>query len=170
MNIISANELRPHLPGETRKLRCGLINTIIGEVKMGLERFKRFTSTDKGFVPNVSIWNKGQFWFSSGAVNKFNLERYSHVVFLYDKEAREIGLLFRGNDKEEGTVKLGKRQTGIVVGAKNFLDCFNIDYSQTKQYLMRVEQEPDLFVISLDQGKVSEKNRNTGGEDGQDAD
>jgi hypothetical protein len=137
---------------------------------MGLERFKRFTSTDKGFVPNVSIWNKGQFWFSSGAVNRFNLERYSHVVFLYDKEAREIGLLFRGNDKEEGTVKLGKRQTGIVVGAKNFLDCFNIDYSQTKQYLMRVEQEPDLFVISLDQGKISTKTKREPEEDGQDAD
>jgi hypothetical protein len=126
---------------------------------MGLERFKRFTSTDKGFVPIVSIWNKGQFWFSSGAVNKFNLDRYTHVVFLYDKEAREIGLLFRGNDKEEGAVKLGKRQTGIVVGAKNFLDCFNIDYSQTKQYLMRIEQEPDLFVISLDRGKISTKTK-----------
>ena len=126
---------------------------------MGLERFKRFTSTDKGFVPMVSVWNKGQVWFSSGAVNKFNLDRYSHLVFLYDESAREIGLLFRGNDKEEGTVKLGKRQTGIIVAAKNFLDCFNIDYSQTKQYLMRVEQAPDLFVISLDQGKISTKSK-----------
>lgn len=126
---------------------------------MGLERFQRFTSTEKGFVPTVSVWNKGNMWFSSGAVNKFNLERYSHIIFLYDKAAKEIGLLFRGNDTEEGAVKLGKRQTGITVAAKNFLDCFNIDYSQTKQYLMRVEQEPDLFVISLDQGKISTKSK-----------
>ena len=133
--------------------------------KMGLERFKRFTSTDKGFVPMVSVWNKGNFWLSAGAVNKFNLERYTHVVFLYDETAREIGLLFRGNDKEEGAIKLGKRQTGIVVGAKNFLDCFSIDYSHTKHYLMRVEQEPDLFVISLDQGKISTKSKGEPEED-----
>lgn len=133
--------------------------------RMGLERFKRFTSTDKSFVPMVSIWNKGQLWVGSGAVNKFNIDRYTHLVFLYDETAREIGLLFRGNDKEEGAVKLGKRQTGIVVAAKNFLDCFNIDYSQTKQYLMRVEQEPDLFVISLDKGKISTKSKGEPEED-----
>jgi hypothetical protein len=132
---------------------------------MGLERFKRFTSTDKGFMPTVSIWNKGQFWFTSGAVNKFDLHKYSYVVFLYDEKKREVGLLFTEDEKEEGAVKLGKRDSGIVVGGKNFLDCFNIDYSQTKQYLMRVEQEPDLFVISLDQGKISTKSKGEPEED-----
>jgi hypothetical protein len=124
---------------------------------MGLERFKRFTSTDKGFMPTVSIWNKGQFWFTSGAVNKFDLHKYSYVIFLYDEKKREVGLLFTEDEKEDGAVKLGKRDSGIVVGGKNFLDCFEIDYSKTKQYLMRVEEEPSLFVINLEQGKVSER-------------
>lgn len=123
---------------------------------MGLERFKRFTSTDKGFMPTVSIWNKGQFWFTSGAVNKFKLNTYSHVVFMYDGTTKEVGLLFTEDEKEPGAVKLGKRDSGMVVGGKNFLDCFEVDYSKTKQYQMRKEEQ-NLFVINLEQGKVSER-------------
>ncbi len=116
---------------------------------MDLSRFSRFKETEKAFLPKVSIWNKGQIWFSSGAVNKFKLMKYSHIVFLYDAGENEIGFLFTDSKEEPGAIKLGKRENGILVNAKNFLDCYSISYEETRYCIMRMEEKPSLFVIDL---------------------
>ena len=71
----------------------------------------------------MSIWRQGQIWFSSGAVNKFNLLKYNYIVLLYDDQENEIGFLFTNNGEEQGAIKPSKRDNGILIGAKNFMDC-----------------------------------------------
>ncbi len=124
---------------------------------MGLGRFKRFKDTDKGFSPKVSIWHKGQIWFSSGAVNKFKLTQYTHIVFLYDDLTKNIAFLFTADAEEEGAVKLANREKGMLVSAKNFLDCNSIDYKESKYYILQIEEEPNLFFIDLHEWKLSPK-------------
>jgi len=119
--------------------------------------FERFTKTGRSFVPKVSIWSRGQIGFSVGAVNRFKLEEYDYVVFMFDQDEKKIGFLFTTDENEEGAVKLNKRDTGVIVGAKSFLDYYDIDYSGTAQYTMRHDRENNLYVISLDENEKTEE-------------
>lgn len=116
--------------------------------------FVRFTKTGRSYVPNVSIWSRGQIGFSVGAVNRFRLDQYDYVVFLFDPEEKKIGFLFTTDEKEEGAIKLNKRSTGIMAGAKSFLDFHDIDYSETAQYTLSHDKENNLLIISLGERKM----------------
>ncbi len=120
--------------------------------------FERFTKIGKSFVPRVSIWSRGQVGFSVGAINRYKLEQFDYVVFMYDPDERKIGFMFTSDGNEAGAVKLNKRETGITVGAKSFLDYYDIGYSETAQYTMKHDKEHDLYVISLDENEKPEEN------------
>ncbi len=111
--------------------------------------FERFTKLGRSSLPKISIWSRGQIGFSVGAVNRFKLAQFNYVVFLFDAEMNRIGFLFATDKNEAGAIKLNKRTTGVMVGAKAFLDFYNIDYSETRQYTLKQEQE--LYVVSLNE-------------------
>lgn len=111
-------------------------------------------------MPKVSIWSRGQMGFSVGAVNKFKLDQYDYVVFLFDPEERKIGFFFTADENEDGAVKLNKRDTGVMVGAKSFLDYYDIDYSKTTQYTMKHDKEQNLYIISLDENETVQEKEN----------
>ncbi len=115
--------------------------------------FERFTKLGRSSLPKISIWTRGQIGFSVGAVNRFKLAQFNYVVFLFDAETNRIGFLFAKDKNEEGAIKLNKRATGIMVGAKAFLDFYNIDYSETRQYTLKQEQE--LYVVNLNEKEVA---------------
>lgn len=117
--------------------------------------FEKFTLTRRSHLPKVSIWSRGQIGFSTGAVNRFNLGKYTYVVFLYDKDNKKVGFQFTTNEKEEGAAKLNQRKTGAIVGAKSFLDYYQIDYSVTKQYTLEFDEENKFYVIDLQEGEIS---------------
>ncbi len=119
--------------------------------------FERFTKTGRSYVPKISIWSRGQVGFSVGAVNRFKLEEFDYVVFLFDPDNKKIGFLFTNDEKEEGAIKLNKRNTGIMVGAKSFLDYYDIDYSETKQYTLKFDKENEFYTINLDENDKGEK-------------
>lgn len=119
--------------------------------------FERFTKTGRSYVPKISIWSRGQVGFSVGAVNRFKLEEFDYVVFLFDLDNKKIGFLFTNDEKEEGAIKLNKRNTGIMVGAKSFLDYYDIDYSETKQYTLKFDKENEFYTINLDENDKGEK-------------
>ena len=111
--------------------------------------FERFTKTGRTFVPKVSIWSRGQIGFSVGAVNRYKIDKYNYVVFLYDADSNKIGFEFTNNEKEPGAARLNHRKTGITVGAKSFLDYYAIDYKETRQYVLEHDEENNLYVIDL---------------------
>ena len=112
--------------------------------------FEKFTQTGRSFTPKVSIWSRGQIGFNNGAVKRFKLEKFKYVVFFYDKETNRIGI--RPIDTvEDGAVKLNQKATGATVGAKAFLDFYDIDYEETRQYSVQEDKGNDLLVIDLNE-------------------
>ena len=119
--------------------------------------FERFVMSERSFIPKVSIRSSGQIRFSSGAVTHYNMKKFDYVVFLYDRGERIIGLDFAQDKNARGVVKVNKRKTGMRMGAKAFLDYYNIDYSETKQYTLEYDKENKIYIIDLDK---AEKNDN----------
>lgn len=111
--------------------------------------FERFTQTGRSLAAKLSIWNKGQIGFGMGAVARFKLSGYDYVVLMYDREEKRIGFMFTNDPKEEGATKLNKRKTGVMVGAKTFLDFYEINYSETRQYNMKYDENSKLYIADL---------------------
>lgn len=111
--------------------------------------FEKFTSTGRGYAPKVSIWSKGQIGINNGAIKRYNLDDCSHAILYYDKSAKRIGISFTKDGGAEGALKFNVRKTGGIIGAKAFLDFYDIDYSTTRKYDFSFSKEADLFVIDL---------------------
>jgi len=120
--------------------------------------FERFTKTGRAFVPKVSIWSRGQIGFSVGAVNRYKIDKYKYVVFLYDADNKRVGFEFTNDEKAAGIARLNHRKTGITVGAKSFLDYYAIDYKETRQYALERDRESSLYVIDLKEHAADSKN------------
>lgn len=112
--------------------------------------FERFTETGRGFEPKVSIWKKGQISFNRGAINRFNISDYVYAILFFDKETNRIGVKFTNDDKEQGAMKMNHREAMVIVAAKIFFDCYNIDYSETKKYDIQFNEQAGMHVIQLE--------------------
>jgi len=117
--------------------------------------FEKFTKTGRGFRPKVSIWSRGQIGFNQGAVKYLDLEKFGYVVFYYDPGTKRVGLELTNDGNAEGANKIKIRQTGASVGAKAFLDYYQIDHQETKRYDLTHDRESNLYVIDLTQGDNS---------------
>jgi len=115
--------------------------------------FERFTARGKSFIPKVSIWKRGQIGLSQGAVERFKLNEYKYVVLHYDKDNQLIGLKFTNDEKEEGIAKLNVKANGAIFSAKAFLDFYDIDYQDTKQYNIKYDEENGFYVFDLKKGE-----------------
>lgn len=122
--------------------------------------FEKFTMAGKSFAPKVSIWSKGQIGFNNGATSRFQINEFDFAILLFDKEQNKIGIQFTKDGNEEGIIKLNKRATGTSVGAKSFLDYYDIDYAETAQYDIELNKEENLenfYVIDLGTRKTTSK-------------
>ena len=121
--------------------------------------FEKFTLVGKSFAPRVSIWSRGQIGFNNGAVSRYKLDEFSHIVFFFDRELNKVGLRFTNDGSEEGAVNLNKRSTGISAGMKSFLDYHNVDYTETAQYDLEFDEEEGLYVVDLNKRKPTKKEK-----------
>lgn len=119
--------------------------------------FEKFTQTGRGFKPKVSIWKRGQVGFNQGAARLFDLEKFGYVVFYYDQDTKRVGLQLTNDSAAEGANKVKVRATGASVGAKAFLDYYQIDYEKTKSYEITKDKESGLYVIDLTRGEDSDE-------------
>jgi hypothetical protein len=115
--------------------------------------FERFTARGRSYTPKVSIWKRGQIGLSQGAVERFHLRDFQYVVMFYDGENKRIGLMFTNNEQEEGIARMNVKDTGAMFTAKSFLDCYEIDYTETRQYDIRYDEEAKLYVFELSKGE-----------------
>lgn len=111
--------------------------------------FIKFTLTGRSFIPKASIWSRGQIGLNNGAITRYSLNNYQYAVFYFDEEENKVGIRFSNKEDEEGAVKFTVRKSGATIGAKAFLDCYAIDYSETRQYDFKHDKENDIYVIDL---------------------
>ncbi len=115
--------------------------------------FEKFTARGRSYAPKVSIWKRGQIGLSQGAVERFSLRDFKFVVMFYDKENKRIGLKFTNDEQEEGIAKMNVKTNGAIFTAKAFLDYYNIEYKETEQYDIKLDEENNLYVFDLRKGE-----------------
>ena len=111
--------------------------------------FEKYTARGRSYAAKVSIWARGQIGFSQGAVRRLGLQSFMYVVMYYDKDSNKIGLSFTNDENEEGIAKMRVRENGATFMAKSFLDYYDIDYKQNRQYDIAQDEESKLYVIDL---------------------
>lgn len=115
--------------------------------------FEKFTQSARSFAPKVSLSATGVINFNHGAFKKLALHEFTICILYYDRDAHQIGIEFSQDDKAEGALKLRKRLTGADLGARKFLDFFNIRPSVLTIYDLEPGDRPNFYVIHLKQGK-----------------
>lgn len=111
--------------------------------------FEKFTGKGRSFRPKVSIWIRGQIGLNQGAVERFNLNDSRYVIMHYDKENKRIGLLFTGNEQEEGALKMNVKNNGAIFSARAFLEYYDIDHTKTRQYDIVYDESNKYYIFDL---------------------
>jgi hypothetical protein len=112
--------------------------------------FEKFTEPrSRGYEPMASIWSRGMIGLNQGAVNEFELEKYDYVVLYFDRETRRIGIKFTRDGKEEGAIKLSKRESGASISARSFMKKFKIKIGNTAKCDISYDDDNALHVIEL---------------------
>lgn len=99
-----------------------------------LEDFEKFTKQRRTFKPKISIRKRGQLGFNSGAINKFDLNRFDYAVMYISKERDRIAIRFTNDQDEEGAVKIMKRPGNFAFSGKAFFNCYDIDVETTRSF------------------------------------
>jgi hypothetical protein len=117
--------------------------------------FEKFTEVKKGFKLKMTVRSGGHLGISQSCAARYGIDGDGYYgVFFYDKEARVIGIKL-SKEKEEGSVriqyKLSKDKKNIFIQAciKSFLDCYQIDYSESTSFRPEVDTESGLIIIDL---------------------
>ena len=125
--------------------------------------FEKFTQSARSFAPKVSLSATGVINFNHGALKRMQLNEFKICILYYDRAAHQIGIEFSHDDKAEGALNLRKRLTGADLGARKFLDFFNIRPSVLTIYDLEAGDRANFYVIHLNQGKekIVKHNRRT---------
>jgi len=115
--------------------------------------FIKFKESARSFSPKVSLSPTGVLNFNFGALKRLNLDNFKICVLYYDQDENKIGIECSNDETAEGALKLRKRQTGADLGARRFLDFFNIRPTTLTLYDVEEGDKPDFYVIHLQQGK-----------------
>jgi hypothetical protein len=131
--------------------------------------FVKFTETGKSFSPKASINPRGYLSFNDGAKRRYKIDEADFVIIYYDAENKKIGIELGKGEPVEGALKLRKRETGATVGAKSFVDFFNIPITKTTIYSIIQGENPNWMILDLTKGKErNTKNDEEGGDDMED--
>lgn len=114
--------------------------------------FKKFTAIDTSFDAKVTIRKTGQIGFNSGAINSFKIRDYDYAVLYFDAEYRAVGIGLM-QKCEDGAIPLKKGTANTYLRAKNFCDCYHIDYSESRRYSLKRDEDSGLFYFCLDEGE-----------------
>ena len=110
--------------------------------------FEKFLENARSFQPRVSVRMNGSIAFNRGAVNRFSLRLFNHVLLFYDKGAQVVGIKPM-ESQEEGAHPLHPGGKGAWVSAKRFLDYYDIRPRGTRSYDCRWDENEKMIVFSI---------------------
>jgi hypothetical protein len=111
--------------------------------------FERWTKRRRIYAPMAALWARGHIGFNVGAVEKYDLKRFTYAVLFYDPDTERIGIKFTAEENETGSVKIVHRSQGASISARLFLEYYNVKPTETKQYTFSYDKDNDLYVIDL---------------------
>jgi hypothetical protein len=120
--------------------------------------FEKFDCTGGSYTPKISVRGNGSLGFSQGALRRFGLWDGDWFVQLYfDRKNQVIGIE-PSNTPGTGRAHLvkkkiqgkdGRQSVNAYVAAKSFFDFYGIDYSETKSYLAKRDDDTKMIVFQL---------------------
>ena len=119
--------------------------------------FVKFTETGKSFAARASISPRGMLSFNDGARRKYKLDQYKFCVLYYDAEAKLVGVELTNDEQASGAIKLRIRTTGADLGAKSFIDFFEIAPKNTCMYDIRQGESEEWVIIDLTTARERKK-------------
>lgn len=112
--------------------------------------FEKFEKQGESFSPKISIWTNGTLGLSNGVFNTYELTGKHYSVLYYNHELNQVGIKFLASPTESGATKITLRKSGGIIQAKTFFDCYKIDFSISRQYLLAFNDEERIFYFDLD--------------------
>ncbi len=114
---------------------------------MGLEFFRE---TGRGYRPKASIRKQGQIGLNQGAIKRFGVGKFKFAVLGFDRDIQRVYVHLTNNDQELGSNRVMVRDNNGTIGAKAFLDYFDIDYQkETKSYEVKKEEGTGYLIFDL---------------------
>ena len=113
-------------------------------------QFLKFTEVDASFAARVTVRQRtGQIGFNRGAINRFRVHDYKYAVLYFDAQARVVGIELV-NDQVEGAIAIKWSPSNTYVRAKNFMDCWGIDYATSHSHELKRDDASGLLYFQLD--------------------
>lgn len=123
--------------------------------------FEKFIGAGRSFSPKATISRHGTFSFNEGACARFKVKEYDAVVLWYDADNGRIGVQLVTDLREEGAIKLRKRDMGADFSAVKFLDRYDERPDHTTTFPIARDAETEFLVIDLatgvERGSLSRK-------------
>lgn len=116
--------------------------------------FVKFKERGRSYTARASITRTGMLSFSDGARKRFHFDDSTHCVLYYDEETSRIGVGFTSDTEADGAIKIRFRNTGADVGAKRFVEFFNIGVQETTVFPVEFDENEQMVVIDLNKGKA----------------
>jgi len=118
---------------------------------MSLKGFKRFKKRGRSTSPWVGIRKNGQIVFNSGAVSKYDLDVFTHVIFYISDDKKRIAVKFSNNDAEEGAHPVQSRPGAFQVSCLSFLNLYDIHWDENRTFKFTWVKEEYTAIFRLDE-------------------
>jgi len=114
-----------------------------------LEGFEKFTKAGGSYKPKISIRKRGQMGFSNGAVTRYSIDDFNYVVLYISNDKSKIAIKLTNDEKEEGAIKLVKKEGNFCFSGKAFLDYYDLPYNDTVSYDTKWSDADKVIVFEL---------------------
>ena len=109
--------------------------------------FEKFVEIDSSFAAKVTIRQRtGQIGFNSGAINRFKVNNFKYAILYFAPSERVVGIQLV-TFEEPGSIRISTKKSNTYVAAKNFLDKYGIDYSQSHRHDLEQDTESGFLYF-----------------------
>jgi len=123
---------------------------------MTLKGFTLYKKNYRSSGPWVGIRKNGQIVFNSGAVAKYDLDRYTNVLFYISNDRKQIAIKFINDPHEEGAHGVQARPGAYQISAITFLNKYDIFWEVNRTFKFTWVKEENVVVFRLEDGNPSD--------------
>jgi hypothetical protein len=101
-------------------------------------------------VPRLTISKLGRISFNAAATDTLAKSNVSHVLLLWDREARKVGVRAVGKkDSRSYSVHYAAKNASAGFAAKTFLDFIHYNFSKTQGFLCHWNDKESTFEAEI---------------------
>lgn len=102
-----------------------------------------------GDKPMLTVGKTGVLGLNLTAVTRWRLRQFGYATLYYNSQSKMIGIK-PSNDAIPENFKLRDRKgSGLDISARSFLQNFEIDFSETRRYSARWDEESEMLIAEV---------------------